>query len=58
MHINYTILLIVFVLSIDSLYVYKMLNYITTSIFHRIDDSIKVESDIYDWKRRKKNETS
>ncbi len=49
--INYTILLIVFVLSIDSLYVYKLLNYIITLIFHKIDDSIKVESNIYSWKK-------
>ena len=51
MHINFAILLIVFVLAIDSFYVYKMLNYIITVIFHKFDESIKIESNIYKWEK-------
>jgi len=40
-------ILIVFVLAIDSFYIYKILNYIITSIFHRFDNTIEVESNIY-----------
>jgi cation-transporting ATPase E len=54
LHINYTIVLIVFVLSIDSLYIYKTLNYIITKIFNRFDKSIAIESDFY--KEKKVNE--
>ena len=39
--------LIIFVLALDSFYVYKLLNFIITKIFHHFDESIKVESDIY-----------
>ncbi len=44
--INSTILLIIFVLAIDSFAVYKTLNFIITKIFHHFDNTIKVESDI------------
>ena len=40
-------MLIVFVLAIDSFYIYKILNYFITYIFHKFDDTIKVESNIY-----------
>ena len=40
-------LLITFVLAIDSFYIYKVLNYLVTYIFHKFDDSIVVESNIY-----------
>ena len=39
--------LIVFVLAIDSFYIYKILNYITTKIFNKFDHTINIESDIY-----------
>ena len=44
--INSTIILIIFVLAIDSFAVYKALNFIITKIFHHFDNTIKVESDI------------
>ena len=53
LNINYTIILIVFVLSLDSLYVFKMLNFIITKIFNRLDSSIVVERDIYKGKQKK-----
>ncbi len=53
LHINYTILLIVFVLSIDSLYIYKTLNYIISKIFNHFDKSVTVETDIYNIKEKK-----
>lgn len=39
--------LIVFVLAIDSFYIYKILNYFITFIFNKFDKTIKVESNIY-----------
>ena len=47
LHINYTILLIVFVLSIDSFYIFKIFNYLISKIFHHFDKSIKVENSVY-----------
>ena len=41
--ISYTSLLITFVLSIDSLYIYKKLNHFITLLFHKFDASIMVE---------------
>ena len=40
-------ILIVFVLAIDSFYVYKVINYLVTAIFHKFDKTIAVESNIY-----------
>ena len=45
--INEIIVLIVFVLALDSIYVYKTLNYLITWLFHRFDSTIDVESNIY-----------
>lgn len=45
--INSTILLLTCILLLDSFYVYKVINFIVTSIFHKFDDSIKVEANIY-----------
>ena len=45
--INYVSALIIFVLTLDSIYVYKLLNFAITKVFHHFDNSIKVESDIY-----------
>ena len=45
--LNKVSMLIVFVLALDSFYVYKILNYITTFIFHKLDKTIEVESNIY-----------
>lgn len=45
--INSVSALLVFVLTLDSFYVYKLLNYFITFIFSKFDDSIKVESNIY-----------
>ena len=45
--INGVSALLVFVLTLDSFYVYKLLNYFITFIFSKFDDSIQVESDIY-----------
>ena len=45
--LNNVSVLIVFVLAIDSFYIYKMLNYFITYIFHKFDNTIKVESNIY-----------
>ena len=39
--------LIVFVLAIDSFYIYKILNFLITKLFSKFDPTIKVESDIY-----------
>lgn len=39
--------LIVFVLALDSFYIYKILNYLTTKLFNKFDSTIKIESDIY-----------
>ena len=45
--INYVSALIIFVLTLDSIYVYKLLNFGITKLFHHFDKTIKVESDIY-----------
>lgn len=45
--INEISFLIIFVLAIDSFYVYKLINYFVTLIFHKLDETIKVESNIY-----------
>lgn len=45
--LNKVSMLIVFVLALDSFYVYKVLNYLITAIFHRFDKTIEVESNIY-----------
>ena len=45
--VNQIIALIVFVLAIDSFYVYKVLNFLITKLFHRFDNTIEVESNIY-----------
>ena len=50
LNINPTILLIVFVLSIDALYIYKLLNYFITLLFNKFDNTIRVERDIYSLK--------
>ena len=47
MPVNSTILIITFILALDSFYIYKIINYFVTLIFHKFDDSIKVESNIY-----------
>ena len=44
--LNNVIVLIVFVLALDSLYIYKWLNFIITFIFNKFDKSIEVESKI------------
>ena len=44
--LNNVIVLIVFVLALDSLYIYKWLNFIITFIFNKLDKSIEVESKI------------
>ncbi len=45
--LNGVSILLIFVLSLDSFYVYKLINYFVTFIFHKFDDSINVESNIY-----------
>ena len=45
--INEISALIIFVLTLDSFYVYKIINYWITKLFHRFDNTIKVESNIY-----------
>lgn len=47
MPINPTIILIVFVLAIDSFYIYKIITLGITKIFHHFDETIKVENKIY-----------
>ena len=39
--------LITFVLTITCFYMYKIINYAVTLIFHQFDETIKIESDIY-----------
>ena len=39
--------LIIFVLTLDAFFIYKLINYAITFIAHKIDDSIPVESNIY-----------
>lgn len=45
--VNNTILIITFILVLDSFYIYKVINYLVTLLFHKFDKSIKVESNIY-----------
>ncbi len=45
--VNNTIVIITFILVLDSFYIYKILNYMITLIFHKFDSSIEVESNIY-----------
>ena len=47
MKVNNTILILTFILALDSFYIYKIINYFVTFIFHKFDDTIKVESNIY-----------
>ena len=42
--ITYEIAWIVFVLGIDSLYVYKKLNHLLSKLFHKLDDTIPIEA--------------
>lgn len=46
--INNVSSLIVFVLTINSFYVYKLLNFLITVLFNRFDSTIEIESNIYD----------
>ena len=41
------ILLLTFILILDSFYIYKIINYLVTKLFHKFDDTIKVEANIY-----------
>ena len=45
--LNSVSILLIFVLTLDSFFVYKLVNYFITFIFNKFDDSIKVESEIY-----------
>ena len=45
--VNNTILILTLILAIDSFYIYKIINYIVTFLFNKLDNSIKVESNIY-----------
>ena len=45
--INSVSALLIFVLALDSFYIYKLINYLITFIFNKFDDSISVESNIY-----------
>lgn len=45
--VNSMILLLTTILVLDSFYIYKIINYAITAIFHKFDNSIKVESNIY-----------
>lgn len=47
---NDQIFLIVFVLTINSFYIHKIINYFITKIFNKFDNTIKVISNIYDVK--------
>lgn len=47
MRMNSTIFLLTVILLLDSFYIYKIINYGVTALFHKFDDSIKVESNIY-----------
>ena len=42
--LNPTSILIIFVLALDSLYVYKRLNYLITKAFHKLDPTIEIET--------------
>lgn len=44
--VSHVSILIIFVLSLDSILVYKILNYIITYIFHKKDETIEIESAI------------
>ena len=46
--INYTTLLITFVLALDSIYIYRVLNYLFSKLFNKIDKNIKIEETLYD----------
>ena len=48
--LNDTIGLLTFVLTICSLYIYKVINYFITVIFNKFDNTVKVESNIYEIK--------
>ena len=45
--LNGTIALLSIILMFSSFYVYKLINYAITFLFHKFDDSIKVEANIY-----------
>lgn len=45
--LNKISILLVFVLSLDSFFIYKIVNYVITFLFNKFDNSIKVESNIY-----------
>lgn len=48
--LNDQIFLVVFVLTINSFYIYKILNYFITKLFNKFDNTIKVVSNIYEVK--------
>ena len=47
LRVDGTILLLTFILMFSSFYIYKIINYLITYLFNKVDDSIKVESSIY-----------
>ena len=51
-NLNDAIVIITFVLMINSFYIYKLLNYFITKVFNRVDDSIVIESNIYNVKKK------
>ncbi len=51
--LNKISLLITFVLSLDSFYIYKLINFIVTFIFNKFDDTIEVENKFYDYKKKR-----
>jgi cation-transporting ATPase E len=46
-HLSSTILLLTGILLLDAFYMYKIINFAITAIFHKLDNTIKVESNIY-----------
>ena len=46
--INNVSILIIFVLTINSFYVYKLLNFLITVLFNKFDNTIEIEANIYD----------
>ncbi len=46
--INNVSVLIIFVLTINSFYVYKLLNFLITVLFNKFDSTIEIEANIYD----------
>ena len=46
--INNVSVLIVFVLTINSFYIYKLLNFLITGLFNKFDNTIEIETNIYD----------